>query len=92
MEHYRGIAIPTTLEQVCEPQRMALLVYDMQVGVLNQIDDAAEVITRVTTVLDAARSARGTDVFHPAHDAAARGDRYLRAAHRDGLAARQHGR
>jgi nicotinamidase-related amidase len=66
MEHYRGIAIPTTLEQVCEPQRMALLVYDMQVGVLNQIDDAAEVITRVTTVLDAARSA-GVRTFFTRH-------------------------
>ena len=56
MEHYRGMAIPTTVEQVCDPQRMALLVYDMQVGVLGQIDDSAGVITRVATVLDAARS------------------------------------
>jgi nicotinamidase-related amidase len=66
MEHYRGMAIPTTVEQVCDPQRMALLVYDMQVGVLGQIDDSAGVITRVATVLDAARSA-GVRTFFTRH-------------------------
>ncbi|MGB7798855.1 MAG: cysteine hydrolase [Pseudonocardiaceae bacterium] len=66
MENYRGMAIPTTLEQVCDPQRMALLVYDMQVGVLGQIDDSAGVITRVATVLDAARSA-GVRTFFTRH-------------------------
>lgn len=66
MERYRGMAIPTTLEEVCDPQRMALLVYDMQVGVLAQIDDAAGVIKRVTTVLDAARSA-GVRTFFTRH-------------------------
>ncbi len=66
MERYRGMAIPTTLEEVCDPQRMALLVYDMQVGVLTQIDDAAGVIKRVTTVLDAARSA-GVRTFFTRH-------------------------
>jgi biuret amidohydrolase len=66
MENYRGMAIPTTLDQVCDPQRMALLVYDMQVGVLGQIDDSAGVITRVATVLDAARSA-GVRTFFTRH-------------------------
>lgn len=66
MENYRGMAIPTTLEQVCDPQRMALLVYDMQVGVLGQIDDSAGMITRVATVLDAARSA-GVRTFFTRH-------------------------
>lgn len=37
---------------------MALLVYDMQVGILSQINDAAGVTERVQAVLDAARSAR----------------------------------
>ena len=66
MENYRGMAIPTTLEQVCDPQGMALLVYDMQVGVLGQIDESAGVITRVATVLDAARSA-GVRTFFTRH-------------------------
>ncbi len=32
-----GLNIPQTLEEVCEPKRTALLVYDMQVGILGQI-------------------------------------------------------
>jgi len=33
MKHTHGLAIPTTLRDVCHPQRMALLVYDMQIGI-----------------------------------------------------------
>jgi biuret amidohydrolase len=33
MKHSHGLAIPTTLQDVCDPQRMALIVYDMQVGI-----------------------------------------------------------
>jgi hypothetical protein len=29
-----GLNIPQTLEEICDPMRMALLVYDMQVGVV----------------------------------------------------------
>jgi biuret amidohydrolase len=35
MEHAFGLALPTTLEEVCDPKRVALVVYDMQVGILN---------------------------------------------------------
>jgi hypothetical protein len=33
MKHTHGLAILTTLRDVCHPQRMALLVYDMQIGI-----------------------------------------------------------
>ncbi len=36
MERAFGLEIPRTLEEVCDPKRKALLVYDMQVGILNQ--------------------------------------------------------
>jgi hypothetical protein len=32
-----GLRVPQTLEEVCDPGRIALLVYDMQVGILSQI-------------------------------------------------------
>ena len=48
--------IPRTLEEACRPSRMALLVYDMQVGVLNQIADAERVIGQVVQTVDAARA------------------------------------
>jgi nicotinamidase-related amidase len=60
------VEIPRTLEEVCDPARMALLVYDMQVGVVNQIADAAEVTARVLDVLEAARGA-GVAIFFTRH-------------------------
>jgi hypothetical protein len=35
MNRAYGLNIPQTLEEVCDPQRLALLVYDMQVGILS---------------------------------------------------------
>ncbi len=53
MEHAFGLNIPRTLEEVCNPKRMALLVYDMQVGILSQLPkEIGEIITeRVVKVL-----------------------------------------
>jgi nicotinamidase-related amidase len=56
MERAYGLEIPTSLEEICDPRRLALIVYDMQVGVLNQIERPAEVIERVREVVDAARA------------------------------------
>jgi len=50
-----GLEIPRTLDEICDPRRMALLVYDMQVGVLSQIKNAQEITARVLRVLTAAR-------------------------------------
>ena len=62
-----GMDIPGTLESACDPATMALIVYDMQAGVLRQLpDDGAETIQRVSTVLAAAR-AGGYPVFFTRH-------------------------
>jgi nicotinamidase-related amidase len=66
MEKAYGLTIPQTLDEVCEPARMALLVYDMQVGVLSQIADADAVTSAVVRVLDAARRA-GVRVLFSRH-------------------------
>jgi biuret amidohydrolase len=55
MDRAFGLEIPRTLEEICRPDRMALLVYDMQVGILRQLADGDEVLARVRRVLDAAR-------------------------------------
>jgi nicotinamidase-related amidase len=60
-EVYR-LSIPETLEEVCDPQRVALLVYDMQVGILSQIANPHDVTCQVRKVLAAARDA-GVRVF-----------------------------
>jgi len=51
-----GIEIPTTLAEWCDPQRMALIVYDMQVGICRQITGANIAIERTAAVLQTARS------------------------------------
>jgi biuret amidohydrolase len=62
MQHHRNLAIPDTLADVCHPDRLALLVYDMQVGVVGQLTDGPQVTARVGRVLEAAREA-GVRVF-----------------------------
>ena len=61
-----GLSIPETLDEVCHPQRVILLVYDMQVGILNQIKNPEEITQQVLKVLSAARDA-GVRVFFSRH-------------------------
>src|SRR5712691_6060516 len=58
MQRAFGLSIPQTLEDVCDPTRLALVVYDMQVGIVNQIRNGPEITARVLQVLEAARAAR----------------------------------
>lgn len=51
-----GLEIPATLAEWCDPQRMALLVYDMQVGICRQVQGAGTIIERAGAALEAARS------------------------------------
>jgi nicotinamidase-related amidase len=66
MEHGFGLNIPLTLDEVCHPRRTALLVYDMQVGIVAQIADARQVVERVQALLQAAREG-GYRVFFTRH-------------------------
>jgi biuret amidohydrolase len=62
MQQHRNLRIPDTLDDVCHPDRMALIVYDVQVGIVGQLSDGPQVTQRVMRVLDAARGA-GVRVF-----------------------------
>jgi biuret amidohydrolase len=66
MQHHRNLQIPGRLADVCDPDRLALLVYDMQVGVVRQLADGPQVTESVMRVLDAARGA-GVRVFFTRH-------------------------
>jgi nicotinamidase-related amidase len=66
MKTIYGLSIPQTLEEVCDPRRVALLVYDMQVGILSQIKNAEQITRQVLKVLTAARDA-GVRVFFSRH-------------------------
>jgi nicotinamidase-related amidase len=52
-----GLKVPQSLSDVCRPEHLGLLVYDMQVGILEQVADPNRVIQRVGEVLEAARAA-----------------------------------
>ncbi len=66
MEKVSGLNVPRTLEEVCDPRRMALLVYDMQVGIVSQLRDGPEITAQVAEVLRAAREG-GFPVFFSRH-------------------------
>jgi biuret amidohydrolase len=57
------LTIPQSLKEACDPARLALIVYDMQVGILSQISDGDAVTTNVAAVLRAARKAGVRVVF-----------------------------
>jgi biuret amidohydrolase len=57
MQQAFGIKIPQTLEDLCNPSSMALVVYDMQVGIVKQITNGRPITDRVLQVLQAARRA-----------------------------------
>jgi nicotinamidase-related amidase len=61
-----GLTIRQTLEDVCDPSSLALIVYDMQVGIVHQISNGPEITAQVVRVLEAARSA-GIRVFFTRH-------------------------
>jgi nicotinamidase-related amidase len=63
VDRFNGLDIPESLVDALEPATLALVVYDMQVGVLSQISDADRVLANVATLLDAARQRHIRTVF-----------------------------
>jgi biuret amidohydrolase len=57
MDQLNGLNVPRSLNDVCRPEGLGLLVYDMQVGILEQIADRERVIRNVRGALEAARAA-----------------------------------
>jgi nicotinamidase-related amidase len=57
MDRRNGLEVPESLEEICRPDRLGLLIYDMQVGILGQIGDSDRVVANVRKALEAARAA-----------------------------------
>jgi nicotinamidase-related amidase len=66
MKSAYGLEIPESVRELVDPKRCALIVYDMQVGIVRQIKDGAVITARVKQVLDVARRAN-IRVFHTRH-------------------------
>jgi biuret amidohydrolase len=63
VDQLNGLDVPLTLAEVCRPEGLALLVYDMQVGILGQLPEGDRIIEKVAEVLEAARAARVRTYF-----------------------------
>jgi nicotinamidase-related amidase len=63
MKAINGLSIPTVLDDFCDPARLALIVYDMQVGIRSQIADGDRIVGAIGRVLAAARAARVRTIF-----------------------------
>jgi len=57
VDRLNGLNVPQSLRDACRPEHLGLLVYDMQVGILEQIADRERIIWNVREVLEAARAA-----------------------------------
>ena len=63
MDRFNGLDVPESLDDALQPQTLALLVYDMQVGILRQIADGERVLANVLRLLEAARERRVRTIF-----------------------------
>lgn len=61
-----GLEIPDSIPELVNPKRCALIVYDMQVGIVGQVKDGATVTARVKKIVDIARKS-GMRIFYTRH-------------------------
>ncbi|HEY1908163.1 MAG TPA: cysteine hydrolase [Myxococcaceae bacterium] len=66
MDRSTAVSIPESLEEICAPSRAALLVYDMQAGIVSQIAGGDAVMERVGTLIRSARAA-GMRIVYSRH-------------------------
>jgi biuret amidohydrolase len=57
MKRAYGLDVPETLAEALDPDRTALIVYDMQVGIMRQLPRATEITAKVADLLAAVRHA-----------------------------------
>jgi nicotinamidase-related amidase len=66
MDRSTAVSIPESLEEICAPSRAALLVYDMQAGIVPQLADGNAIVERVGTLIRSARAA-GMRIVYSRH-------------------------
>ncbi|NKY86403.1 cysteine hydrolase [Nocardia veterana] len=66
MRHAFGLDIPLTVADACDPARTAVLIYDMQVGIVSQISAGQQIVDACVRLRDTAR-ANGFRVFYTRH-------------------------
>ena len=54
MQNIHGLAIPETIAEATRPETTALVVYDMQIGILRQLENGPAILERVLHTLQLA--------------------------------------
>ena len=66
MKEAFGVSVPQELKEICATERCALIIYDMQAGIVPQLADGQRIVMGCQTLLEAARIA-GMRVFFTRH-------------------------
>jgi nicotinamidase-related amidase len=66
MKQAFGLSIPEQLRELCTPERAALIIYDMQAGIVPQLSDGREIAAGCQQILAAARKV-GFRIFFTRH-------------------------
>jgi nicotinamidase-related amidase len=66
MKRAFGLSIPETLKETVDPSVTALIVYDMQIGILRQLPQGETILAKVLRVLEIARAA-GLRIYFTRH-------------------------
>jgi nicotinamidase-related amidase len=66
MQSIHGLPVATSLEEACDPRRLALLIYDMQVGICQQVSCGPPITEACRRLLDRCRAA-GVPVAYSRH-------------------------
>ena len=66
MQHAYGVAVPETVAEMCSPDSTAVIVYDVQAGILAHVPDRDGLVERIRSVITAARTA-GIPVIYVRH-------------------------
>jgi len=61
-----GFSVPTQVEQLADPSRTAIIIYDMQVGIISQIEEGTTVLKKCLELVAAARQS-GYRIFFTRH-------------------------
>lgn len=63
MKSTNGLEIPQTLADLAAPNKTALLIYDMQVGICSQVEGGGAMVASIARLLSAARTAGMRVIF-----------------------------
>jgi len=66
MQNVHGVSVPETVAEMCSPSSTAVLVYDVQVGIMSHVADRDGVTGRIRSVIGAARQS-GVPVVYVRH-------------------------